>query len=91
MLRKFATLREQMHLCIDDERVTARFGTHFGEEMDRLPAVNYLSFDVGAETSSRLSAGGARIALEVTHPDYPARTELGPQVVEQLATDLQAP
>lgn len=89
MLSKFASLRDQLHLCVGEERITATFGTHFGEEMDRLPAINYLAFDVGAEASSRLSSGDARIALEVTHPDYPARTELGPAIVEQLAADLE--
>src|SRR5436190_10149725 len=54
MLERFASLREQLHLVIGGQNVTARFATHFGEEMERLPAVNYVTFAVGEARAAAL-------------------------------------
>jgi hypothetical protein len=88
MLERFASLREHMHLRIGSDRVTARFGTHFGEELDRLPAVNYLTFDVGSGLSKNLADFELPAALEITHPDYPVSVALQPELRRELVRDL---
>lgn len=88
MLERFATLREHMHLRIGPARVTARFGTHFGEEMDRLPAVNYLTFEVGAELRDMLANPELPAAFEITHPDYPVSVPLPTALRSELLHDL---
>jgi hypothetical protein len=88
MLERFATLREQIHLRIGSGRVTARFGTHFGEELDRLPAVNYLTFEVGPALREILADFEVSAELEITHPDYPLSVALQPELRRELLRDL---
>jgi hypothetical protein len=88
MLERFATLRDHMHLRIGPDRVTARFGTHFGEEMDRLPAVNYLTFEVGPARREVLADFEVPAALEITHPDYPVSVVLPAELRHELVRDL---
>jgi hypothetical protein len=90
MLRRFATLRSTFQLRIGDDTFVARFGTHFGEELDRLPAVNYLTFEVGAAQAARLLDPNTPARIEVTHPDYPTSVDLARAVREELAHDLTA-
>jgi hypothetical protein len=90
MLRRFASLRTQFQLRIGDDVYVARFGTHFGEEFDRLPAVNYLTFEVGAAQATRLLDTNVPARIEVTHPDYQVGVDLAKGVREQLAHDLTA-
>lgn len=89
MLARFATLRQHMHLWVAERRCDARFGTHFGEEMDRLPAVNYLTFDLGPEAAAALSDPARSAALESSHPDYRLRLELPADLRAELVHDLQ--
>lgn len=88
MLVRFASLRESVQLHIGDFVSTARFSTHFGEELDRLPAVNYLTFEVGAERAPQLLDAGTAAAIQITHPDYRVRVELARALREELARDL---
>jgi len=88
MLVRFASLREAVQLHIGGHVSTARFSTHFGEEMDRLPAVNYLIFTVGAERAPQLLDTSVSAAIEITHPDYRQRVELPRALREELARDL---
>jgi hypothetical protein len=90
MLGRFASLRESVQLHIGEHVSTARFGTHFGEEMDRLPAVNYLTFKVGAERAPQLLDAGTSAAIVITHPDYRLRVELVRALREELARDLSS-
>jgi hypothetical protein len=89
MLLKLATLRTAVHLVIGGQRYTARFATHHGEEMDRLPAVNYLTFEVGASAVAELNDATVPARLEVTHPDYAERVELSKDLRLELARDLE--
>lgn len=89
MLVRFASLRDQVHLVIGGERATARFATHFGEEMDRLPAVNYLTFDVGAGSREALLDGSTPVMLESSHPDYSVSVEVTMATRRELANDLE--
>jgi hypothetical protein len=88
MLQRFSSLRTAMLLWIGDKSFAARFATHFGEEMDRLPAVNYLTFAVGASYAPQLLDPAVSARIEVTHPDYPIKQELSRPAREQLARDL---
>jgi hypothetical protein len=90
MLERFASLRDQVHLSIGGYQVTARFGTHFGEEMDRLPAVNYVTFDVGKQRAAALRDAALPAVLEVSHPDYTQRVALSPELRAELAADLES-
>lgn len=89
MLQSFATLREQIHLWIGERKSTARFATHFGEELDRLPAVNYLTFEPGTAALDQLRDPATPAALEISHPDYPQKLELPRELREELARDLE--
>jgi hypothetical protein len=89
MLARLASLRDQVALQIGSRRCTARFGTHFGEELDRLPAVNYLTFDVGADAAASLRDSSTPAALVISHPDYPLEQALPGSLREELASDLQ--
>lgn len=88
MLIKFASLRELVLLHIGSHTTRAKFSTHFGEELDRLPAVNYLTFMVGTEHAPKLLDLNTPAALEIAHPDYRVRVELERPVREELAHDL---
>jgi hypothetical protein len=88
MLGRFATLRSQLQLRIGDDAFVARFATHFGEELDRLPAVNYLTFELGTAQATRLLDASVAVRMEVTHADYPVSVELERALREELAHDL---
>ena len=90
MLERFASLRTAVQLRIGDDVFVARFATHFGEEMERLPAVNYLSFEVGTQHAARLLDPSVAVRVEITHPDYPMSVELDRATRAELAADLNA-
>lgn len=88
MLRRFASLREQVMLRVGDVHARGRFALHFGEEMDRLPAVNYLTFELDAGAAARLSDPNGTATLIVDHPDYAVSIALSTQLRAELAHDL---
>jgi Protein of unknown function (DUF3501) len=88
MLTSFATLREAVHLKVGEQRFTASFSTHHGEEFHRLPAVNYLTFQVGVEQAPRLLDPAVPAALEISHPEYTLSLSLDRAAREELARDL---
>lgn len=90
MLQRFAKLRRQIQFWVGDKKTTASFSTHFGEEVDRLPAVNYLSFDVGSGAASALRDSSVEAALEVEHPDYHHKLALPHELRTELAYELAA-
>ncbi len=53
---------------------------------DRISAVHYIRFPLGAEGEAALAAGGA--ALAVSHGGYDARQALAPETVRELVRDL---
>jgi hypothetical protein len=88
MLQKLADLRNEIRLRIGSEESTARFGTHFGEELDRLPSVNYLTFQLGAGAAAQLADRGVPAMLVATHALYRAEAALPVALREELADDL---
>ena len=88
MLQKLGDLRTEIRLRIGSEESVAHFGSHFGEELDRLPSVNYLTFQLGAGAAERLSDNGVPAMLAATHPLYRAEAALPAALREELADDL---
>jgi len=88
MLARFSTLRDKVHITLDGQRFTARFAVHHGEEPDRIPAVNYLTFDVGVGQAAALRDSDVRATLLVDHPDYRHERELSGALRAELAHDL---
>jgi len=88
MLMRFASLRQHVRVRIGDAESVARFSTHFGEELDRLPAVNYLTFELDAGAGKRLTDPGTTAVVAVTHPDYPVTLPLSSELRAEFAQDL---
>ena len=89
MLQRLASLRTAMQLVLGEARFEARFATHHGEEMDRLPAVNYLKFELGASRAAQLRDANVPAHLAVAHPDYSVQVPLARELREELARDLE--
>ena len=90
MLERLAGLRTEVHLVLGETRYTARFATHHGEEMHRLPAVNYLMFALGAERAAQLRNANVPARFEITHPAYELRLDVPRELRAELAKDLES-
>ena len=90
MLVKLADVRNRVRLTIGDKHFPAQFYVHHGEELDRIPAVNYLRFDVGKEQSSHLREESTASYLEIDHPHYVVKVELPRAMRLALAEDLES-
>jgi hypothetical protein len=88
MLERFSTLPDHVFLAVGDRRVRATFKPLPGEEEGRLPAVNYLVFEVGRDAALALKSKDGSASIEVTHPDYQASSSLALAVRTELAEDL---
>ena len=88
MLEKLPGLRSEIRLRIGDQESVARFATHFGEELDRLPSVNYLTFQLGPDAAAKLRDASAPATLAATHSAYRAETALPAALRDELADDL---
>jgi hypothetical protein len=88
-LVELAGLRTEIRLRIAGSEHVARFATHFGEELERIPSVNYLTFDELAPTAAAsLLDAGVPAALACTHPGYRVEVPLPAPLREELALDL---
>lgn len=88
MLEQLASLRTGVHLVLGEQKVTARFVTQPGEELDRLPAVSFLIFKPGQAAAGALHDAATRAALEIEHPKGRIAYELPPVLRAELAADL---
>jgi hypothetical protein len=89
MLLALAGLGDHVALRVGDREAKAVFRPLPGEEPDRLPAVNYVRFPLGADAAALLRDASVPAALEVSHPSYRARADLAPAVRVELASDLE--
>lgn len=89
-LDRLIGIDEQVYLDIGERSVRAKFDTK-QFEADRVSAVQYLRFPLGAELVEPFSNAGVAVALRVDHPAYRARAELEQSVRESLALDLREP
>ncbi|MFW5921300.1 MAG: DUF3501 family protein [Polyangiales bacterium] len=90
MLRELAGLRNHLSLRIGDAKITGDIELLPGEEEDRLPAVNYVRFEVG-DVAGALRDESQHATLEVDHPAYRATTDLPMATRKALADDLDEP
>jgi hypothetical protein len=58
--------------------------------MERLPAVNYLTFPLGVDAGVALRNRSLPAQLEISHPDYPLAIDLPLPLREELARDLES-
>jgi len=88
VLDRFIGLDEpgRVALRVGADRYPARFEPGQSRE-DRISAVHYIRFGLGAEGRQQLLSG-AEAALEVAHGEYRARQVLGAETVEELIRDL---
>jgi hypothetical protein len=89
MLTKLIGLSDHVALHIGEERTPAVFDVQPGETDDRLPAVNYMRFPVGAEAAAKLRDSAQPAQLVVTHPSYQKEADLPPNMRSVLADDLE--
>lgn len=90
MLEKLASLRSEVHLRVGDKTYPGVFHDQPGEEADRLPAVNYVTFDVG-NIDKQLDDAAIEVVLEVKNPAYTHSATLSLPMRKQLAADLREP
>jgi hypothetical protein len=90
MLDKLASLRTQVKLELGERSVSAVFHDQPGEEADRLPAVNYLTFEVG-DAGALLADAHVAVSLRIEHPDYRHEQALSSALRKALALDLAEP
>jgi hypothetical protein len=88
MLPRLTTLRQGVHLVIGDARSTAKLSAQAGEEQDRLPAVNFALFEVGADVHKALREPSTSVRLVIDHPDGAVEADVPKSTREQLARDL---
>jgi hypothetical protein len=80
--------RERVRLVLGDRlAIPAQFEPGHSNE-EKLAAVQYLRFELGAEAGRALADPAQPAGLVVDHPHYQARAELGPELRAQLLEDL---
>jgi len=88
-LEKLAGIGEEIAIRVGDLEGKAKLHPLPGEEPDRLPAVNYLTFLLGREGAAALRDSSRKAVLEVKHPFYEATAEIPAAMREELASDLE--
>ena len=79
---------KSLRLEIGGDEYFARFEAGHGRE-DKISAVHYIRFPLGAKGHAALEArGAARLLLD--HGTYSARTEVSSETVAELLEDLRA-
>jgi hypothetical protein len=90
-LPKLVGIERALGVAVDDEVVASEPEAEHASALTRdtvTPAVHYLRFPFsGAQVAGFVHA--AEVALVSTHPAYPARTVLSPEVRRELLGDLE--
>ncbi len=89
VLDRLIGLDEHVTMQIGDDRVQASFDPK-QFEADRISAVQYVRFPLGAELAARFSDLEVPVTLRLEHPNYAHQTELSRAVRASLAADLRA-
>jgi hypothetical protein len=87
-LDRLIGLDEHVILHIGEHAVRADFEPGRSTE-DRISAVQYIRFPLGAEAREVLATPSARLALEIDHPEYRHTTECGDETRASLAADFE--
>ncbi len=90
MLDKLASLRQEVTLHVADRVIQGVFHDQPGEEPERLPAVNYVTFDVG-NIDNLLDDASIVVELHIANASYRTAAPLSLPMRQQLATDLREP
>jgi hypothetical protein len=90
MLDKLASLRQEVALHVGERVITGVFHDQPGEELDRLPAVNYVTFEVG-NIDKQLDDAAIEVRLEIKNASYATSATMPMPMRKQLAADLREP
>ena len=90
MLDKLASLRKEVSLQVGDRVFPGVFHDQPGEEADRLPAVNYVTFEVG-DIDKQLDDTAVEVTLKISNASYATSAVLALPMRKQLAADLREP
>jgi hypothetical protein len=85
-LPRFVGIDEHVTLVIGPHRVRAAFEPGRQEE-DRVSAVQYTRYPLSQEVLAALRTAGTSLAIEIDHPNYRHRHELGDEVRASLSAD----
>jgi len=88
-LDRLVGIDEHVYLDIGDSSIRATFDDKQFEE-DRISAVQYVRFPLGAELAARFRDPSQRIVLRVEHPVYSEATEITGETRASLVADLDA-
>jgi hypothetical protein len=86
-LDRLVGIDEHVHLDIGDASVDATFDDKQFEE-DRISAVQYIRFRLGAELSARFRDPSVPVELRVDHPNYAGKTMIEGEARASLSADL---
>ncbi len=90
MLDKLASLRQEVALHVGERVIMGVFHDQPGEEIDRLPAVNYVTFEVG-NIDTQLDDASIDVRVEIRNASYATTSALPMPMRKQLAADLREP
>lgn len=86
-LERLVGLQEHVWLVVGGERIKAEFNPdQFAA--DKLAAVQYLRFSLGAAAQAALKTPGTAVAVAIDHPNYRHEARLGEASRASLAEDL---
>jgi len=86
-LDRLVGIDEHVHLDIGDASVAATFDEKQFEE-DRISAVQYIRFPLGAELAAKFRDPDVPVELRVDHPNYAGKTAIVGEARASLAADL---
>jgi hypothetical protein len=86
-LGRFIGLDEHVVLLVGEHRVKAWFEPGRQEE-DKISAVQFTRYRLPPAAQQALRTAGTKVAVEITHPAYQARSELSEETRAELAKDL---
>jgi Protein of unknown function (DUF3501) len=87
-LLKFLGIDESVYLKVGNHSIHARFEEGHSKE-DKISAVHYVKFPF-SEAIVQAFVNGEKTELVIDHPNYQARTVIGPDTRQSLVEDLTA-
>jgi len=87
-LLKFLGIDESVYLKVGNHSIHARFEEGHSKE-DKISAVQYIKFPF-SEAMLQAFVKGEKTELVIDHPNYQARTVIGPDTRQSLVKDLTA-
>ena len=87
-LLKFLGIDESVYLKVGNHSIHARFEEGHSKE-DKISAVQYIKFPF-SEAMLQAFVKGEKTELVIDHPNYKARTVIGPDTRQSLVEDLTA-